>query len=571
MKKILSIFAAFTLALLNATPVVADTSNVPALGEFSFWASSEESSSLNITIGGSLIEGDTFTVAASGSCPATDEWTVSFGRDLGATRNGANTNRYDTSLAFASSGVQIASTTDYNFNDPSSFGFQIAPISFTAGVAGTSQYFVVHSGCAFFQDGVTTGSWAIPFRSSIVKVTFEAQQLLAAPTGIRFAPGANFTNIYWTHSIHHPSLDPTNTTYTVTANPGGASCTSASTGCRIQGLEVDATYTFSLIATNGSATSATLESSPVIIRVAADVISSVSSATWKVGDTVRARSTIRGTSLMYNISWLRCDAPISRSITTPGGCNVVSTGLSDTYRLAAGDLGSYISAFVFAYNSFSSSSEMAGNLTNRVLAADAVAPPQSPQPLELPRILTVTNTETSLTGGSEARISGTGLSDVTSVTVGGIEATIVSKSDTTLTFRLPAANSLGLADLLVSNAIGADTLTGAILYTTNPVIKITKTRTITGFKAGQKVLTTAQKTAVRALITANPTLTTLSCAARTTGVRASKTELARTRTLATATCAYAKTLKKTLIVSSTATQALPKSKAARTVALTFKN
>ncbi len=571
MKKILSIFAAFTLALVNATPVVADTSNVPALGEFSYWASAEESSSLNITIGGSLIEGDTFTVAASGSCPATDEWTVSFGRDLGATRNGANTNRYETSLAFASSGVEIASTTNYNFNDPSSFGFQIAPISFTAGVAGTSQYFVVHSGCAYYQDGVTTGSWAIPFRSSIVKVTFESLQLLAAPTGIRFAPGANFTNIYWTPSIHHPSLDPTNTTYTVTANPGGASCTSASTGCRIQGLEVDATYTFSLFATNGSTTSATLESSPVIIRVAADVIASVSSATWKVGDTVRARSTIRGTSLMYNISWLRCDAPISRAITTPGGCNVVSTGLSDTYRLTAGDLGSYISAFVFAYNSFSSSSEMAGNLTNRVLAADAVAPPQSPQPLELPRILTVTNTETSLTGGSEARISGTGLSDVTSVTVGGIEATIVSKSDTTLTFRLPAANSLGLADLLVSNAIGADTLTGAILYTTNPVIKITKTKTITGFKAGQKVLTTAQKTAVKALITANPTLTTLACAAKTTGVASNKTELAKAKTLATATCAYAKTLKKTLIVSSTASQTLPKSKASRSVALTLKN
>jgi hypothetical protein len=571
LKKILSIFAAFTLALVNATPVVADTSNVPALGEFSYWASAEESSSLNITIGGSLIEGDTFTVAASGSCPATDEWTVSFGRDLGATRNGANTNRYETSLAFASSGVEIASTTNYNFNDPSSFGFQIAPISFTAGVAGTSQYFVVHSGCAYYQDGVTTGSWAIPFRSSIVKVTFESLQLLAAPTGIRFAPGANFTNIYWTPSIHHPSLDPTNTTYTVTANPGGASCTSASTGCRIQGLEVDATYTFSLFATNGSTTSATLESSPVIIRVAADVIASVSSATWKVGDTVRARSTIRGTSLMYNISWLRCDAPISRAITTPGGCNVVSTGLSDTYRLTAGDLGSYISAFVFAYNSFSSSSEMAGNLTNRVLAADAVAPPQSPQPLELPRILTVTNTETSLTGGSEARISGTGLSDVTSVTVGGIEATIVSKSDTTLTFRLPAANSLGLADLLVSNAIGADTLTGAILYTTNPVIKITKTKTITGFKAGQKVLTTAQKTAVKALITANPTLTTLACAAKTTGVASNKTELAKAKTLATATCAYAKTLKKTLIVSSTASQTLPKSKASRSVALTLKN
>jgi hypothetical protein len=111
----------------------------------------------------------------------------------------------------------------------------------------------------------------------------------------------------------------------------------------------------------------------------------------------------------------------------------------------------------------------------------------------------------------------------------------------------------------------------AIIYALNPVIKITKTKTITGFTAGQKTLTAAQKTAVKALITANPTLTTLACAAKTTGVASNKTELAKAKTLATATCAYAKTLKKTLIVSSTASQTLPKSKASRSVALTFKN
>jgi hypothetical protein len=168
-------------------------------------------------------------------------------------------------------------------------------------------------------------------------------------------------------------------------------------------------------------------------------------------------------------------------------------------------------------------------------------------------------------------ITGTGLAGVTAVTIGGLPAIVVSKTDTTVVVQVPVSTKTGLADLTITNDKGSVTAPSAIIYTTNPVIKITKTRTITGFKAGQRVLTASQQAAVRALITANPTLTTLSCAAKTTGVRASAAELARTRTLATATCAYAKTLKKTLIVSSTATQTLPKSKASRTVALTLNN
>jgi hypothetical protein len=137
--------------------------------------------------------------------------------------------------------------------------------------------------------------------------------------------------------------------------------------------------------------------------------------------------------------------------------------------------------------------------------------------------------------------------------------------------QVPISTKVGLADLTITNAQGSVTSKSAIVYTTNPVIKITKTRTLTGFTANQRVLTNGQKAAVRTLLTANPTLTELTCAARTTGVAASKAALANARTLATATCAYAKSLKKTLVTKTSAAQSLPRAKASRTVLLTFKN
>jgi hypothetical protein len=190
-------------------------------------------------------------------------------------------------------------------------------------------------------------------------------------------------------------------------------------------------------------------------------------------------------------------------------------------------------------------------------------PRRKGNPAGNPTIVNIPNPIVSVAGGTEVTITGTGLAGVTAVTVGGLPAIVVSKTDTTVVVQVPVSTKTGLADLTITNDKGSVTSKSAIIYALNPVIKITKTKTITGFKAGQKVLTTAQKTAVKALITANPTLTTLACAAKTTGVASNKTELAKAKTLATATCAYAKTLKKTLSVSSTASHTLPKSKASR--------
>ena len=189
-------------------------------------------------------------------------------------------------------------------------------------------------------------------------------------------------------------------------------------------------------------------------------------------------------------------------------------------------------------------------------------------PIAKPTLAAVPATESSIVGGAQLTIAGTGLSTVTSVTVGGVNATVISKTESSVTIEIPASQVTGSVDIVVSTPQGSVTASSSIVYKALPIVK---TKTLTGFTATAKALTAAQKGQVKALLTANPTLTELTCAAKTTGVKASKTELTKATTLAKATCAYAQTLKKSLVTKTSASQTLPKAKASRTVLLTLKN
>jgi hypothetical protein len=338
----------------------------------------------------------------------------------------------------------------------------------------------------------------------------------------------------------------------------------------ISGLTPGESYNFSVVAANGSSTGLAVSSGSVVLREPVTVAVGLNGGNWRAGDTVTAQYSLQGSNATPTITWYRCNTVVVAMPSPPAAGDCSSVGSGASYVLGAGDVGKYVTANVFVNNT-DPQGQMTASSFNAVLASGAVAPAPVADPAGNPTIVNIPNPIVSVAGGTEVTITGTGLAGVTGVTIGGLPAIVVSKTDTTVVVQVPVSTKTGLADLTITNSKGSVTATSAIIYALNPVIKITKTKTITGFKAGQKVLTAAQKTAVRTLITANPTLTTLSCAARTIGIRASKAELARPKTLAAATCAYAKTLKKTLIVSSTATQALPKSKAARTVALTFKN
>ncbi|WP_433046989.1 fibronectin type III domain-containing protein [Dactylosporangium sp. CS-033363] len=74
-----------------------------------------------------------------------------------------------------------------------------------------------------------------------------------APTGVSATPGAGIAAVSWTApAVTRAGL----TNYTVTASPGGATCTTATTGCTVAGLGSGTAYTFTVVA-NGPGGSST--------------------------------------------------------------------------------------------------------------------------------------------------------------------------------------------------------------------------------------------------------------------------------------------------------------------------
>jgi hypothetical protein len=530
MKKILSLFAAAALVLSGTSPASADISfyNSQAGWESVYY---EPPNALSVT--GSIQEGGKYRVIANLACPV----------------------QYET--AYQSVLAYVGTKGDWLVEDNSRvMQLTLTSPELTAGPAGTSETF------GAFVECIGNGQVGLRFRPQFLRVTFESA--VGTPSNFSVFPQAGGT-AFTTWGIANGA-----TGYRVTANPGGATCTTADNFCIVSGLTPGENYNFSVVATNGPATGPAVSSGPVLLREPVTVGVGLNGGTWRVGETVTAQYAVQGSNATPTITWYRCNGVVGAMPNPPAAADCSNVGSGASYVLASGDVGKYITAFVFVNNSDPQGQMTASNF-NAVLASGAVAPAPVADPEGKPTVVNIPNPIVSVAGGTEVTITGTGLAGVTGVTVGGLPAIVISKTDTTVVVQVPVSTKTGLADLTITNSKGSVTSKSAIIYALNPVIKITKTKTITGFKAGQKVLTSAQKTAVKALITANPTLTTLACAAKTTGVASNKTELAKAKTLATATCAYAKTLKKTLIVSSTARQTLPKSKASRSVALTFKN
>ena len=548
MRKTFALIAAAALIMVGATPVQAGTSTVPATGDFSAWSELPVAPGFGVSISGSLVEGQAFTVSGNGSCPATHQ-----------TLNFESLRR--SVIARAEAGGAWLAGGDVVSADPS---FSLATSPMVAGPAGTSKYFAIYASCLYagvFYD----------MRSEILKVTFEAPQLVGTPTGFTVFPGNGNVFATWGVSEISSSLVASATRYTVTASQGGGSCTTAENSCTITGLTVGSTYDFTLVASNGIHSSAPVLLNSVVVTQPVQVGAALSGGTWRVGQTATVQAAVQGNPTpTTTVTWYRCDTAVGAAPTLQNDCSEISSGTATSYVLSAADVGKFVTAYVVAQNNVDRAAQLANSQT-AVLASGAVAPPAVADPAGKPTIVNIPNPIVSVAGGTQVTITGTGLAGVTAVTVGGLPAIVVSKTDTTLVVQVPISTKVGLADLTITNAQGSVTSKSAIVYTANPVIKITKTKSITGFTSSSKVLSAAQKLAVQSLITANPTLTQLSCAAKTNGVAASKSELAKAKSLATATCAYAKTLKKTLVTSASASQSLPKSKASRTMLLTLKN
>ena len=146
------------------------------------------------------------------------------------------------------------------------------------------------------------------------------------PTNVVAAAGDNQATVTYTPPAW-PGTSPISS-YTVTASPGGNHCTASAAGCTVTGLAAATSYSFSVIANNGSGASAVATSNSVVVYgkpgaptsfVAARDGSSVV-LSWGVAD---ARgSTVTSYLPEYkpssSSSWLPAPTPVGNTSTVAG-------------------------------------------------------------------------------------------------------------------------------------------------------------------------------------------------------------------------------------------------------------
>ena len=85
-----------------------------------------------------------------------------------------------------------------------------------------------------------------------------------------------------------------------------------------------------------------------------------------------------------------------------------------------------------------------------------------------PVVTTVTPNNGGALGGTSVVIGGSNLANVSSVTIGGAAATIVSDAAGSITVTTPSTDTAGPADVVVTTAGGATTKTGGFTFTASP-------------------------------------------------------------------------------------------------------
>jgi hypothetical protein len=363
------------------------------------------------------------------------------------------------------------------------------------------------------------------------------------------------------------------TSYLVTASPSGQTCTTTQNFCTVTGLTNGSQQTFAVTAMNG--TPAENSTSPattaVTINEPLQISGSVSSSTWKVGAMVTVTPLIVGVPTHTDLQWYRCDSVVPAMPAQPA-CTMIAGQSSSTYTLTSADLGKYVSAFIHVTNSNSDAMQTISN--NRpTLAADAVVAPPVADSTGKPSVTDIPVREIPLLGGTTLVINGTNLSGVTSVQINGVQAVIVSKSETSLTIQVPAtANKAGLVDLTITNAKGSVTSSSALSYVQSlPTVSKARVLSLTGFASSTVTLSAALKAKVKTFLLANKGYTKLACLGDVRGVKLSATQKAAAQARAKATCAYAKTVNSALFTNYSGVQSKFSGSIARLVNLTLTN
>lgn len=239
----------------------------------------------------------------------------------------------------------------------------------------------------------------------------------------------------------------TPTYFTVTASPGGRSCTVTlpATSCEVTGLTNGTAYTFVTTATNGGGTSAGSTATTAVTPHVDPTISAIAPSSGSIlgGTTL----TINGTGFLagasVNVGGASC-APVTLVSSTQITCVTPAGSLgAANVEVTNVDTGTTASTGAFTYNAISTptvgGTSPAGGLS---------------------------------TGGTILTISGTGFVDGATVTVGGSSCTNVTfVSSTNITCVSPAGSPSTSADVTVTNPdTGTATQNSGFSYFSAPQI-----------------------------------------------------------------------------------------------------
>jgi hypothetical protein len=362
--------------------------------------------------------------------------------------------------------------------------------------------------------------------------------------------------------------------YVVSLN-GVNACDGTATSCLVSGQQTGALITsLKISAINIEAPvpffSGVANVPPFRVAEPIAITGSVSGA-MKVGSTLTFKPVTLGTITNTEWFWYACDAAISSQRSQPN-CMPLMGNNTNSFTLTAAQLGKYVVPFIHANSAWSDAMYSPGSAM-AVVAADAVAPTPPADPSGKPTVSEISNREVPVIGGTTVVLSGTNLGGVTEVTINGVAANIVAKTDTSVTILVPASpDKSGLADIVVKNEMGTSLSSSAIIYVKTPVIihapKILK---VSGFSNWGYSLSTAQKTLIKKLVTSAGDYSKLSCIGDSTGLKVSAAQKTLATRRASAACAYAKTLAPKILTKATGTQSKTTGFVSRFVKLTFTN